>query len=112
MISPYDVTAHNLAALMGVRIVPFYRPISYQQMKAHPMIFGSFGDLDFGTALYKSFVPAMDEGWTRWMLQDSQSRYKTITDHVVREGRLSRQFSSIIIPDQAPATILNGYKTG
>jgi hypothetical protein len=111
-IPPYDVTAHNLAALMGVRIVPFYGPISYQQMKAHPTIFGSFGDLNFGTALYKSFVPAMDEGWTRWMLQDSQVRFKAITDSVVRKGRLSPQFDSIIIPDQPPKDILNGYRTG
>ncbi len=111
-IAPYDVTAHNLATLMDVRIVPFYRPISYQQMKAHPTIFGSFGDRDFGTALYKSFVSAMDEGWTRWMLEDSQVRYKTITDRVVREGRLSPQFGSIIIPDQRPKDILNGYAVG
>lgn len=111
-IAPYDVTAHNLAALMDVRIVPFYRPIFYQQMKAHPTIFGSFGDRDFGTALYKSFVPAMDEGWTRWMLKDSQVRYKTITDRVVREGSLRPQFSSIIIPDQRPKDILNGYAAG
>jgi hypothetical protein len=111
-ISPYDVTAHNLAALMGVRIVPFYRHISYQQMKVHAAVFGSFGDLQFGTALYEPFVPAMDEGWTRWILQDSQVRYKTFTDNVVREGRLSPQFSSIIIADQSPATILNGYKAG
>jgi hypothetical protein len=111
-IAPYDVTAHNLAALMDVRIVPFYRPISYQQMKAHPTIFGSVGDRDFGTALYKSFVPAMDEGWTRWMLKDSQIRYKTATDRVVREGSLRPQFSSIIIPDQRPNDIVNGYAAG
>jgi hypothetical protein len=111
-ISPYDVTAHNLAALMAVKVLPFYRPISYQQMKAHPTIVGSFGDLNFGTGLYKSFVPAMDEGWTSWVMEDSQVRYKTITDQLVREGRLFPEFRTIIIPDQASERILNGYEVG
>src|SRR5215510_13813211 len=31
-IAPYDVTAHSLSLLMGVKAIPFKRPLSYQKM--------------------------------------------------------------------------------
>ena len=68
-------------------------------------------------AIYKSWVPAIDEGWTRWVLDSelSVSRclyYSTVDDKTLQAGNLRASFDSIIIPDQEAPTILNGYKAG
>jgi hypothetical protein len=63
--------------------------------------------------VYRSYVPSMDEGWTRWLLQHrSILHFTTVTDADVRSGNLRGDFNTIVIPDQAPRTILNGYANG
>ncbi|HKY27054.1 MAG TPA: M14 family zinc carboxypeptidase [Pyrinomonadaceae bacterium] len=111
-IAPYDVTAHNLAALMGVRIVPFVETISYQRMKMRGLLGGGIENYQFRTALYKSAEPSMDEGWTRWVLEQERIRFNSLRDKDVRSGNLRSLYDAIIIPDQAPRTILNGHRAG
>jgi hypothetical protein len=56
----------------------------------------------------------MDEGWTRWVL-DYQSRcigYLSLEDAEIRKGNLRAKFDVIVIPDQSPRAILNGYAVG
>ncbi len=61
--------------------------------------------------LYKSWVANMDEGWTRWLLNDYHFEVDTLHDSDLVEGDLS-QYHSVIIPDQRPSGILNGHKPG
>ena len=61
--------------------------------------------------LYKSFVASMDEGWTRWMLEDYEYELETLEDGDVRSGDLSR-FDVIVLPHQSPEAILNGHAPG
>ena len=61
--------------------------------------------------LYKSFVASMDEGWTRWMLEDYEYELETLEDGDVRSGDLSR-FDVIVLPHQTPEAILNGHAPG
>tara|TARA_Y100000590_G_scaffold75685_3_gene83585 strand:+ start:12930 stop:15560 length:2631 start_codon:yes stop_codon:yes gene_type:complete len=58
--------------------------------------------------LYKSWVSNMDEGWTRWLLENYEFPMDTLHDADINGGRLSR-YSAILIPDQSPARILNGH---
>ncbi|HSR42743.1 MAG TPA: hypothetical protein VLL48_11240, partial [Longimicrobiales bacterium] len=58
--------------------------------------------------LYKSHVASMDEGWTRWLLEQYGLEYETLTDSDVRVGNLSR-FHAIVLPDQEAQEILNGH---
>jgi hypothetical protein len=58
--------------------------------------------------LYKSWVAALDEGWTRWVFDTNDVPYKTIYDADIRKGNLNAQFDAIILPDNAPQSILNG----
>jgi len=80
-------------------------------MRAHPTIFGSFADLDYNIAIYQSAVPAIDEGWTRWVLRANQLRFKTIADRAIRE-RTINQLRTIVIPDQRPEILLKGHALG
>ena len=126
-IAPYDVTAHTLSLLMGVGAQPVLSPF-----KVPPPRRGlGYGDpivppkqVDYGVALYKSHVPAMDEGWTRWLLDNyvweisnrpytrGRLSYSSIEDQEIRRGNLRAKYNAIIIPDQAPRLILNGYRAG
>jgi hypothetical protein len=65
------------------------------------------------TALYKSHVTAIDEGWTRWvLLQRGALGLSSLGDSEVRRGNLRAKYDSIIIPDQPRNAILNGYRKG
>ena len=60
--------------------------------------------------LYKSWVANMDEGWTRWLLEQYGFPYTTLTDADVRAGALRDRFDVIILPDQTPRRIVSGHQ--
>jgi hypothetical protein len=62
--------------------------------------------------LYRSFVPAMDEGWTRWLLEEFGFKYKSVTNPRITAGNLRREFDVLVFPDQTASTIRNGYRKG
>jgi hypothetical protein len=51
----------------------------------------------------------MDEGWTRWVLEQYEFGVTTIHNAGVRAGRLRDRFDAIILPDQPPREIVEGY---
>ena len=63
-------------------------------------------------ALYKSWVGSMDEGWTRWVLEQFKFDYTSLLDKDVRAGNLRDKFDVIILPDMSPASIINGNRKG
>ncbi|HEV7890505.1 MAG TPA: M14 metallopeptidase family protein [Pyrinomonadaceae bacterium] len=119
-IPPYDVTAHTLTLLMGVQAEPVYRPIKTHGRIEVVKVTSAGGPDGFGTSprraarlgLYKSHVPSMDEGWTRWVLEENHRRYISLQDAEVRAGGLIEKYDAIIIPDQSPRAILDGYRKG
>jgi hypothetical protein len=62
-------------------------------------------------ALYRPWTANMDEGWTRYVLQEFEFDVTTVTDNDIRTGDLSR-FDIIIFTDQSAASILNGHQAG
>jgi hypothetical protein len=111
---PYDVTAHTLPLLMGVTAVAVDTlPVSSSAplpMLPEPRLTAP-GLSDRTTrriALYRSHVPSMDEGWTRWILERYRIRYTSITDRDVAAGNLARHFDAIILPDQSPRALTRG----
>jgi hypothetical protein len=51
----------------------------------------------------------MDEGWTRWVLEQYEFAPTTIHNADIRRGGLKQRFDAIILPDQAPREILDGF---
>ena len=61
--------------------------------------------------LYKSWVANMDEGWTRWLLENYEFDLQTLTDNDVRNSDLAR-FDAILLPSQSANELLNGHTPG
>jgi hypothetical protein len=112
-IPPYDVTAHSLPLLMGINVRAAYSRMSYKRVRIEDDVDLKSYYKDTRLAVYKSYVPSMDEGWTRWVLQQRRSApFATLMDAEARAGKLAGRFDTIIIPDQPRAAILNGHRAG
>ena len=62
--------------------------------------------------LYRSWVPAIDEGWTRWILEDYGFAPITLRNGDIQAGHLRERLDAIIIPDSMPRSIVDGYAPG
>jgi hypothetical protein len=113
-IPPYDVTAHTLTLLMGVEAVPYYKPFRYRKVNFRGGFGGGTHVINPRLAVYKSHVPSIDEGWTRWLIEHEKSisGYSSLEDAEVRAGNLRAKYDAIVIPDQSPRAILEGYRKG
>jgi len=64
------------------------------------------------TALYRPWNDAIDEGWTRWLLEQYEVPFATLRDAEVRAGRLSASFDVIVLPGIAAERLIAGNRTG
>jgi hypothetical protein len=61
-------------------------------------------------AMYQPWTGGnMDEGWTRWVLEQYEFNLTSIRNADIRAGRLRQRFDAIIIADQAAREIIDGY---
>jgi len=61
-------------------------------------------------AMYQPFTGGnMDEGWTRWVLEQYEFNLTSIHNSDIRTGNLRQKFDTIIIADQDPRGIIEGY---
>jgi hypothetical protein len=54
----------------------------------------------------------MDEGWTRWLLEQFGFAYASLRDTEIVEGELRSRYDVIVFPDESPGTIYAGYRDG
>lgn len=58
--------------------------------------------------LYQSWVPSMDEGWTRFIFDQNGIPYTRLVDADIRKGNLRDRFDVIVLPDNSPRAITTG----
>jgi hypothetical protein len=58
--------------------------------------------------LYQPWTSNMDEGWTRWVLEQYEFPYATIHNAEIKAGRLREKFDVVMLADQSPRDILEG----
>ncbi|MCY7376581.1 MAG: hypothetical protein LH472_11505, partial [Pyrinomonadaceae bacterium] len=136
-IPPYDVTAHTLSLLMNLEVEEIKAPFKPDWIR-NARVNRGISDCHLGfynkIGIYKSHIPVMDEGWTRWVLEDAPCKeFENIIDREIKadnfnqkkppsakvlsnkikgEKDLELNYSTIIFPDQSPNQILNGYAKG
>ena len=115
---PYDVTAHTLPLLFGVRVAEVrsaepqtgapLAPVAETSLDAP----GLTGNSSRRVALYRSYNASMDEGWTRWVFDRYRVPYTSIVDRDVRAGGLKDRFDVVVLPDQQPNALARGLAGG
>lgn len=154
---PYDVTAHTLPLLMGVRVeavadrfeVALAPARTFSFRLPHPLPAGALSASDIESwrevnrgwnsgrpvardasgnfyldrtasgdlhplrrpriGLYRSYIPSMDEGWTRWLFDQFGFRYERVVNPDIIAGALNKRFDVLVFPDQRASAIHNGY---
>lgn len=62
--------------------------------------------------LYRAWVPIIDEGWSRWMLENYGFAPVTLRNGDIQAGNLRDRFDAIILPEAGPETLRNGFGLG
>ncbi|MGD9630896.1 MAG: M14 family zinc carboxypeptidase [Pyrinomonadaceae bacterium] len=140
-IAPYDVTAHSASLLYATKyypqgytiLEPFRARFQRRPEPKGPEGSGNSGPNDHGCSerkdpiwVYRSFVPSMDEGWTRWVVEKfgssiietrdpytcSQLVPKELSNRLIRESKMVADLDAVVsIPPNAPgATTIPGYR--
>ena len=112
-IPPYDVTAHDFAMLLGLEVQEVYGVFRYRQMGGGGGS-GACPKRDYRLALYKSYMPAIDEGWTKWVIENRSciDDHSPLDDKEIHAANLRAKYDTIIIPDQPRNAIVNGHRKG
>lgn len=61
--------------------------------------------------VYQPWVPSMDEGWTRLVLENARLPFNTLHNEDIRAGRLKSRVDTIVIPSISTGTLTTGYET-
>ena len=65
---------------------------------------------EYRLGMYKPWVASMDEGWTRWVLEQHEFPLKSISTKDMKEQKLSNEYDVIIIPDVSKEVIVEGKR--
>jgi hypothetical protein len=63
-------------------------------------------------ALYQAWTANMDEGWTRWLLEQFGFAYTSVHNADIQAGNLHAKFDAIVMPDQPANSIESGHRAG
>ena len=128
ILEPYDVTAWSLPLMMGVSVELATMPEVSRPAKLNPPILSTQAvepplpprhtreDRQKLRAprvgLYKPWVASMDEGWTRFVLDQYGFKPVALDNKTIRSGKLREKFDAIILPDLEKEVIATGkFKT-
>jgi hypothetical protein len=59
--------------------------------------------------LYRSWMPNMDEGWTRWLFEQFGFAYTSLLNADIQAGGLRQRFDVLVFADQSSRNIDTGY---
>ena len=62
--------------------------------------------------LYRPWNPSIDEGWTRWILENYDYAAKSLYNADIRSGGLRGRYDVIILPDMSSNQLMSGFRPG
>jgi hypothetical protein len=106
---PYDIGSYT-------RLIFAAHPLLAANAEKHRVQLDTLPDKPKGAVLlkslriglYKSYIPSIDEGWTRFVLETYAFDVKNIENKQMRAGNLNSAFDVIILPDSSREVIVDG----
>ena len=89
----------SVAADLGMELKPADAPVPAGALAVKAPRIGMYSPWTGGN---------MDEGWTRWVLEQYEFNLTTLHNAEMRGGRLREKFDVIVLPDQNPRAIVDG----
>ena len=62
--------------------------------------------------LYRPWAPSIDEGWTRWILENYGFEPKSIYKADMRSSELRARYDVIVLPDMSKDQLMEGFHVG
>jgi hypothetical protein len=98
-----EVLTRQIAREPTARITPYHGSLAFRSTPAlyrleAPRI-----------GLYQPWVPSMDEGWTRFVLESFAFPYTTLHNADIRAGNLRTRFDVVLIPSVSARTLREGF---
>ena len=62
--------------------------------------------------LYRPWSPSIDEGWTRWILENYNYGAKSLYNADIRSANLRSRYDVIVLPDMSSRQLMNGFQPG
>jgi hypothetical protein len=62
--------------------------------------------------LYRPWSPSIDEGWTRWILENYGFEPKSLYNADIRSANLRSRYDVIVLPDMSSRQMMQGYTIG
>jgi len=62
--------------------------------------------------IYRPWNPSMDEGWTRWLLEEHGFSFSNLRTADVHAGDLRDRYDVIVLPSERPGSLMNGFEAG
>jgi len=62
--------------------------------------------------LYRPWAPSIDEGWTRWILENYGFEPKSLYNADIRSANLKSRYDIIILPDMSSRGLMSGLGVG
>ena len=91
VVEPFGLTGSLVAGVPPIRTQPLGKP---------------------RLALYQPWTSSMDEGWTRWLLEEYEFDLTTVHNVDIRGGGLRKKWDALILPgDRGDESILSGLES-
>jgi hypothetical protein len=91
-----DALVSSIAKQTGVDFHPLKAPVSQGTHEATKLRIGMYQRYGGGN---------IDEGWTRWLIEDFKFPYTSLFDKEIKAGNLNAKYDVIILPEDTTATI-------
>ena len=62
--------------------------------------------------LYRPWAPSIDEGWTRWILENYGFEPKSLYNADIRSANLKSRYDVIVLPDMSTRQMMAGFTIG
>ncbi len=114
---PFDVKGTTLAAgtfiAEGIEcseeLLTDFGKLSTHSLEGSPEV-GSLEMRMPRIGVYRSHIANVEEGWTRFVLDEYGFRYESLVDCDIREGELAERFDSIVLPHQPVHQMHRGHR--